>query len=49
LATQKIYGADIVAQTFPQITSYMQLIESRPSAQKVAADRAAAMAKFLKK
>lgn len=49
LATQKIYGADMVAQTFPQIASYMQLIESRPSAQKVAADRAVAMAKFLKK
>lgn len=49
LATQKIYGVDMVAQTFPQIASYMQIIENRPSAQKVATDRAAAMAKFLKK
>lgn len=47
--SQKIYGADLVAAHFPDIASYMQLIETRPAAQKVATDRAAAMAAFLKK
>jgi len=46
--SQKIYGTDVVAAHFPDIASYMQLIETRPAAQKVAADRAAAMAAFLK-
>jgi len=46
--SQKIYGTDLVAVHFPDIASYMQLIETRPAAQKVAADRAAAMAAFLK-
>jgi glutathione S-transferase len=45
---QKIYGTDLVAAHFPDIAAYRQLIETRPAAQKVAADRAAAMAAFLK-
>lgn len=49
LSTQKVYGNDLVAQFIPDYATYMQLIESRPSAQKVAADRAIAMASFLKK
>lgn len=49
LATQKIYGVDMAAQALPDFASYMQLIESRPSAQKISADRAIAMAKFLQK
>jgi glutathione S-transferase len=47
--SQKIYGTDLVAVHFPDIASYMELIETRPAAQKVAADRAAAMAAFLKR
>jgi glutathione S-transferase len=46
--SQKIYGTDLVAQYIPNVASYMQLIEARPVAQKVATDRAAAMAAFLK-
>ena len=49
LATQKIYGVDMIAQTFPEIASYVALVESRPHVQKVTTDRAVAMAKFLKK
>ncbi len=47
LTTQKIYAVDMVAAHFPDAANYMQLIETRPAAQKVAADRAAAMAAFL--
>ncbi|MDD1609128.1 MAG: glutathione S-transferase C-terminal domain-containing protein [Methylococcaceae bacterium] len=47
--SQKIYGTDLVAEYLPNVASYMQLIEARPAAQKVATDRAAAMAAFLKK
>jgi glutathione S-transferase len=49
MTCQKIYGQDLVAQLIPDSAAYMQLIESRPAAQKVAADRAMAMANFLKK
>lgn len=49
LSSQKIYGADMVAAHIPAVATYMQLIEGRPSVQKVAADRAAAMAAFFKK
>lgn len=45
-ATQKIYGENLVNSHIPGIESYMQLIESRPHAQTVAADRAAALAAF---
>jgi glutathione S-transferase len=48
LTTQKIYGTDMVADYFPNLASYMQLMETRPAVQKVAADRAAGMAAFLK-
>lgn len=46
LTTQKIYGADLLAAHFPDVANYMQFIETRPAVQKVAADRAAAMAAF---
>jgi glutathione S-transferase len=46
---QKIYGTDLVAAHIPNLADYMQFIETRPAAQKVATDRAAAMAAFLKK
>jgi glutathione S-transferase len=49
MATQKIYDTDMVAAHIPAIANYMQLIETRPHVQKVAADRAVAMAAFLKK
>ena len=45
--TQIIYGEDLVSTYIPTIAEYMALIESRPAAQKVAADRAVAMAAFL--
>ena len=48
MTSQKIYGTDIVAAHLPAVTTYMQLIETRPHVQKVAADRALAMASFLK-
>lgn len=44
LVSQKIYGEDLVAKHIPHVDRYMQLIDSRPAAQKVATDRAAAMA-----
>jgi glutathione S-transferase len=47
-ASQKIYGADLLASHIPQVADYMQFIETRPAVQKVAVDRAAAMAAFLK-
>ena len=48
LTCQKIYGVDLVAQYIPTLANYMQLIETRPAAQKVAAERAAGMAGFFK-
>ncbi len=48
LTCQKIYGVDLVAQYIPTLANYMQLIETRPAAQKVAAERAAGMAAFFK-
>jgi glutathione S-transferase len=47
-ASKKIYGTDLVAEYIPNVKTYMQLMEARPNVQKVAADRAAAIAKFLK-
>lgn len=46
LTTQKIFGTDMLAAHFPDVANYMQFIETRPAVQKVAADRAAAMAAF---
>lgn len=48
LAAQKIYGVDLVAEYLPGIADYLQLIESRPHAQRVAQDRATALAEFFK-
>jgi len=48
MTSQKIYGTDMLAAYLPAVTTYMQLIETRPHVQKVAADRATAMAAFLK-
>lgn len=47
-ATQQIYGKDLVAEHIPGIAAYMQLIESRPHAQRVGNDRAAALEAFFK-
>ncbi|MFZ2171019.1 MAG: glutathione S-transferase [Methylococcaceae bacterium] len=49
MASQNIYGCDSVLAHIPTVATYMQLIETRPHVQKVAADRAMAMAAFLKK
>jgi glutathione S-transferase len=48
VTSQKIYGTDLVAEYIPNVKTYMQLLETRSHVQKVAADRAEAMAKFLK-
>lgn len=45
-ATQQLYGADLVAEQIPGIKAYMLLIESRPHAQQVGKDRAAALEAF---
>ncbi|MCX7101892.1 MAG: glutathione S-transferase [Methylobacter sp.] len=47
--SQKIYGTDLIAEYIPNVKAYMLLLEARPNVQKVAVDRAASMAKFLKK
>ncbi len=47
-ASQKIYGVDLVAEYIPGIAEYIQLIESRPHAQRVARERAAALTAFFK-
>lgn len=49
IATQKIYGKDLVAEHVPGVAHYMKTVESRPYAQKVAEDRALALAAFFKK
>jgi glutathione S-transferase len=49
LATQKIYGTDMVATHLPDVATYMQLLETRPTVQKVAAERAIAIEAFFKK
>ncbi len=46
MASQKIYGTDLVAAHLPNVGTYMQLLETRPAVQQVAADRAAALTKF---
>jgi len=47
--TEKIYGANLVAQHIPGIEDYIKLIESRPQAQQVSNDRATALAAFFSK
>jgi glutathione S-transferase len=48
MAVQKIYGEDLIAKHIPTVATYLSLLESRPSVQKVAADRALALEAFLK-
>jgi glutathione S-transferase len=48
-SSQKIYGTDLVAAHLPDVARYMQLLETRPAIQKVAAERAAAIEAFFKK
>ena len=45
-ATKKIYGRDMMAETFPDVADYIKLVGSRPHALKVTADREASMAAF---
>lgn len=49
LTTQKIYGTDMLVVHFPEIARYMQMLETRPAVQKVAASRGAALAEFFSK
>lgn len=46
-ATRKIYGRDFVDEFLPQAKVYLSLISERPHAQKVGADRKAAMEAFM--
>jgi hypothetical protein len=39
----------MVAAYFPEVASYMQMLETRPAVQKVAAGRAVALAEFFSK
>lgn len=48
-ATQTIYGENLVNTHIPGIEAYMQMIESRPYAQVVGADRAKALEAFFSK
>jgi glutathione S-transferase len=48
MAVQKIYGEDLIAKHIPTVATYLALLESRPSVQKVAADRAVALEAFFK-
>lgn len=47
-ATGNLYGEDLVAKHIPGIAEYTRLVESRPHAQKVAAERAVALEAFFK-
>jgi glutathione S-transferase len=47
LATQKIYGHDMLLARLPQVAQYMQFIETRPHVQTIIAGRAAAMDAFV--
>ena len=47
LATQKIYGIDLVAEHLPGVTAYLQTMANRPTVQQVAKDRDAAFKAFL--
>lgn len=49
LATQKIYGNDLVAGHVPGVANYLKAMESRPCVQQVAKDRDAAFKAFLEK
>lgn len=46
MVSEKMYGTDMLATHLPNVASYMQLIETRPAVQKVAADRGAAITAF---
>ena len=47
LATQNIYGHDMVLAHLPQVAAYMQFIETRPHVQTIIAGRAVAMDAFI--
>lgn len=49
LATQKIYGSDLVADHIPGLADYLKTMESRPFVQQVAKSRDAAFKAFLQK
>ena len=48
-ATRKIYGRDFLDEFLPQAKAYLALIGERPQAQKVSADRKAAMDTYMAK
>lgn len=49
MATQKIYGKDLVAEHIPDLSVYFKTMESRPHVQQVANDRNAALKAFFEK
>ncbi|MDI1360509.1 glutathione S-transferase [Methylotenera sp.] len=48
LATKKIYNENILEQVLPDISSYMQLMESRPHVQTIMQDRLNAIKAFVR-
>jgi glutathione S-transferase len=46
-ATRKIYGRDFLDEFLPQAKGYLAMIGERPQAQKVSADRKAAMEVYM--
>lgn len=49
MATQKIYGRDLVAEHITGLAAYLKTMESRPYVQQVAKDRDAALKAFFEK
>ena len=48
ITTLKIYGENLLDQSFPRLDEYTRLMDSRPHVKKVMAEREAALAAFLK-
>jgi len=46
ITTEKVFGTNLVVENIPGIEAYIELIESRPHAQKVGGERAAAIEAF---
>jgi glutathione S-transferase len=49
MATQKIYGKDLVTEHIPGFAAYLKTMESRPHVQQVAKDRDVALKAFFEK
>ncbi|MDL2338537.1 MAG: glutathione S-transferase C-terminal domain-containing protein, partial [Pseudomonadota bacterium] len=47
LTTEKVYGENMLDRYFPRMSAYVQLMDSRPSIQKMMAERDAALSAFI--